>query len=154
MTSAADEFADDFHGGILRSAWVPFLRLVFALCALSCLGLAFDGTMTPTLQTVMLGASLLFVVLVVRSFFVRITVRPSRSVRRVGWRRTEELGRLSARPIVIRSTFYRYAWAPLIRRQDGEEEILMAFAGYSQSPADCSPRVLSACRMLNGLPRL
>ena len=61
---------------------------------------------------------------------------------------------MTARPVVVRSSFYRYAWAPVIRRQDGAEEVLMGLSGYSQSPADCSPRVLSACRMLNGLPRL
>jgi hypothetical protein len=133
---------------------VPFLRFVFVLCALSCLGLAFDGTMGFGLQTFMVAVGLVFAVLVARSFFVRITVRPSGSVRRVGWRGSEELGLLSARPVVIRTTHYRYAWAPLIRRQDGHMQVLMGLAGYSQAPADCSPRVLRACRMLNGLPRL
>ena len=150
MSSTAD--AGEFRGGTLRSAWVPFLRLVFALCALSCLGMALDGTIGDALQIVLLAGTLVFAFLVIRSF--RITVHPSGVVRRVGWRRTEELGRLSERPIVIRSSFYRYAWAPLVRLPNGEEQILMGFAGYSGSAADCSPRVLAACRMLNGLPRL
>ena len=51
-------------------------RLVLVLCALSCLGMAFDGTSAEPLQVVLLAGSLVFAVLVVRSFFVRITVRP------------------------------------------------------------------------------
>ncbi|MEP6650902.1 MAG: hypothetical protein ABJA74_13485 [Lapillicoccus sp.] len=68
-----------------------------------------------------------------RSFFVRITVRPSGSVRRVGWPRTEELGRLSARPVVIRSSFCDMRGAPLVRRQDECVQILTELSGYSQS---------------------
>jgi hypothetical protein len=81
VTSASDEFAGDFDGGTLRSAWVPSVRLILVLCALSCLGMAFDGTLAEPVQMVLLAASLVFAVLVVRSFFVRITVRPSGSVR-------------------------------------------------------------------------
>jgi hypothetical protein len=73
---------------------------------------------------------------------------------RVGWHGSEEIGHLSARAVVVRRSFCRYAWAPLIRRPDDSEQTLVGLAGYSQSPAECSPHVLNACRMLNGLPRL
>jgi hypothetical protein len=130
---------------------VPFWRLVFARLRLSCLGLALDGMMPATIKALMLAAAADFSALVVRTFFVRLTVRPSGTVRRVGWHSSQEVATSRLAPWSSAAAATRYAWAPSSGARMAPRSSSWGLAGYSQSPADCSARVRSACRMLNGL---